>query len=101
MLQLSFDDSLAAVCLGACIADDIPLAVEAGDEHRSTVSFASGLIQRDDRRLFPLGRRVSEAFTETAPAKLLGTAKILQGVICIEWGNREPLTSRDVKWTFD
>jgi hypothetical protein len=56
---MSLDDAFLALCLGTSIPPNIPLPVEAGNKHRTTVFFTPRLVGRYDWGLVLLGRDVS------------------------------------------
>ena len=59
----------------------IALAVEADDEHRSSVTIADRLIRRQHRSISAFGRGIANALAETTVAELVGTAKELDGIV--------------------
>ena len=73
-----------AVGFGTGVVDDVVLPVEAGDEHGTSVFFATRLVGRNCGRAFSFGGGVAKAFAEAAPAELIGTAEKLNGVIRAE-----------------
>lgn len=85
--SLSFNLALLALRFRTRKPEDIPLSVEAGNEHRATVSFTFWLIQQNDGRFSPLWRNVSQALTKTSAAKPLSAAEKFNRVICVERRN--------------
>ena len=83
-----FRPGIRAVRLRAGIANKIPLAVEAGDEHRAIVMITAWLIVRKDGNLSPFRRHIAQAFTETTGAKLGGAAEELNRIVCAERSDR-------------
>jgi len=59
----------------------IALAIDADDEHRTTVTIAFGLAGRESGRCAALGRRVADALAEAAMTELVGAAEELDGEI--------------------
>ena len=75
--------------LGTRITQNIVLPIQAGDEHRSPVLFAAGLVAGDDGRLVPAWSRVTQGFAETTLAELIGTAEKFDRVVDVERGKQE------------
>jgi len=59
----------------------IVLAIEADDEHGSSVAFADGLVGGEDGRVSALGRGIADAFAETAVTELVCAAKKFDGIV--------------------
>jgi hypothetical protein len=75
---------VGAIRLRACIAHEVALAIEAGDEHGAIVVIAPWLVGGEDRRLTPLGRHISEPLTEAARTEFGGATKKFNGVVRAE-----------------
>lgn len=59
----------------------ITLAVEADDEHRTTVAIATGLIGRELRSVAPPRGGIANTFAEAAMTKFVGAAKEFYGIV--------------------
>jgi len=59
----------------------VALAIDADDEHGTTVTVAFGLVGSENGRSSALRRRVPDAFAETAMAKFVGAAEEFDGEI--------------------
>jgi len=59
----------------------IALAIDANDEHGTTVTVAFGLVGRESGWDSALRRRVADALAEAAMAELVGAAEELDGEI--------------------
>ncbi len=79
----------AAALLWAGKADDVALAVNAGNEHRSAVFVATRLVGRNQRRRILDRSHISQRFAETAVAKFVGAAEIFDGVVKVVGRDRE------------
>ncbi len=79
----------AAALLWAGKADDVALAVNAGNEHRAAVFVASRLVGRNQRWRILDGSHVSQRFAEAAVAKFVGAAKVFDGVVRVVGRDRE------------
>ena len=82
--MLSFKDALGAAGLGAGVGDAVLLAVEADDEHGTSVHVAARLVWDDLRRQIALRIDVADAFSEAAPTELVGAAEEVDGVIGVK-----------------
>lgn len=83
-----FRPGIRAVRLRASVANEVPLPIEAGDEHGPIVVIAAGLVVRKHWRLSPLRRHVTQALTKATIAKLGGAAEELNRIVCAERGDR-------------
>ena len=76
-IKLSLQRGLATPRLGTYIPQNIPLPVQAGDEHGPPVLFATWLIIGNDRRFILDRGYVAQGLAETTVAELVGAAKEL------------------------
>jgi len=75
------------VWLGAGVADKVALAVEADDEHGTSVAVAFGLVGGEFGRLAVAGRDLAYAFAEAAVAELVGAPEVVDRVVGIVGGD--------------
>lgn len=74
--------------LGAGISNQVPLPVQAGNEHGPAVVIAAWLVGRDIRRFSPFWCDISQALAEAAAAKLRCAPEEFNRIICTEGGGR-------------
>ena len=82
-----FSTGVSAMRLRACVSDHVALPVESRNEHGTVVLIATWLVRREQRRLIPSRRYISQPFTEAAVAEFVGTAEELNGIIGTERSN--------------
>jgi bacterioferritin-associated ferredoxin len=61
----------------------IALAIEADDEHGASMAIATGLVRREDGFISSFGSDIPDAFSKTAVAEFISTAKELDRVVGI------------------
>jgi hypothetical protein len=74
---LSLQRGFSTPWLRTHIPQNIPLPVEAGDEHGPAVLFATGLVIGNNGRLIFDWGYVAQGLAETTVAELIGTTKKL------------------------
>ena len=84
LFALPLERRFAATLFWTHISQQIPLPVEAGDEHGAAMFVATRLVVRDKRSLITLGRGVSQRFAEATLAELFGATEELDRIIHIE-----------------
>ena len=77
-----------AIGFGARVSHVIALAVEADDEHGTSVAIAGGLVGGEDWRVSAFRRGVADALAEAAVAELVGAAKEFDGIVGIVGSER-------------
>jgi predicted TIM-barrel fold metal-dependent hydrolase len=66
----------------------IALAVQADDEHGTSVAIAAWLVGREDRFISSLGSDVADAFAKAAVTELVRAAKELDGIVGVVGSER-------------
>jgi hypothetical protein len=79
---------LAAISFGAGVGYMVALAVEADDEHGTSMAVAERLVGSEYGRFSALRRGVSETFAEAAVAEFVGAAKELNRLVGAVGGQR-------------
>jgi hypothetical protein len=75
--------------LGTCIAEGIPLTIEAGDEHGSAMFFATRLVTGDEGRIVPPWGGVAQGFVEASLTEFFRAAEKFDRIVHVEWGQQE------------
>lgn len=78
---LCANDTLGAIWFRTRVGQVIALAIDADDEHGTTVTVAFGLVGSENGRRATLRRGVADALAETAMAELVSAAEELDGEI--------------------
>jgi len=79
-----FRARIGTVWFGAGITNQVTVTVEARDKHWAVVLIATRLVTGKDRWFAGLWGYVPKAFAEAARAKLCGTSKELNRIVCTE-----------------
>ena len=79
--RLRSDYSFAAVGFGAGVGYVVALAVEADDEHGTSVAIARRLVGGEHGRVSALGSGIADALTEAAVTEFVGAAKEFDGIV--------------------
>ena len=77
------------VWLGAGVADKVALAVEADDEHGTSVDVATRLAGGGNGRGIVFRGDVADAFAEAASAEFFCAAEVIDGVVGTEGSQAE------------
>jgi hypothetical protein len=87
--QLSLERNLSTCRLGTDVGEDVPLTVQTGDEHGTSMLFANWLAWRNNRRLVPLWSHVAQGFAEATLTEFIGAAKKFNRIVDAEWSQQE------------